>query len=61
MSQITVPSSDTVSHASTLSVFQTTCYFSAAIDVVILSCDTRNDWNSCELIVMFNFFPFFAA
>ena len=59
VSQITVPFNDTVFK---LSVFQTACYLSAAIDVVILSCDTRNDWYPCELIVMFNFvFSFFAA
>ena len=56
VSQITVPFNDTVFK---LSVFQTACYLSAAIDVFILSCDTRNDRYSCELIVMFNFFFFF--
>ena len=59
MSQFTAPSNNTVSNAIALLVFQTACYFSAAIEVVIPSCDTRNDWNSCELIVMFNFFFFF--
>ena len=58
VSPITVPSNDTVSNAIALSVFQTAWYFSAAIDVVIPSCDTRNDWNSCELLCLIFFFLF---